>query len=135
MHENRIEIPEKLRDPTHYFRLKDTWYTALATRCDVLFFSMKHAFLKRGLTERQIRPLLALSAHIQWQRRTNRLITIGMRHLGTMDPTLGKELAEHCAALPRIFRTTLVILGRECAEYGISQWRIRLAHFPTRPLI
>ncbi|MEK7648702.1 MAG: hypothetical protein AAB400_02155 [Patescibacteria group bacterium] len=135
MRDNHLEIPEKLGDPAHYFKLKDTWYTAFATSCDALFFVLKHSFLKKGLTDQQVRPILALSVHIQWQRRTNRLITIGMRHIGTMDPTLGRELAEHAATMPKKFRSTLVVLGRECAEQGVPQWRIRLAHFPSRPLI
>lgn len=135
MKKDPFEIPNALRDVQSYYKIKDTWKTLIATRIDSLLFTLKHAYLVRGLSKEQSIPLLALSRHIQWQRRTRRLIDVGMNHLGSMDPHMGKDLAHQNANLTDFFRLSIVALMRACIEARIPMWRIKLAHFPSRPLI
>lgn len=128
-----LDIPTSLRDVQSYYRIRDSWSTALMTWVDSLVFSVKHRLLVKGLSEKQSVPLLTLSRHIQWQRRTRRLIDLGMKHLVSMDPHMGKDLAHQNANLTDFFRLAIVTLTRECITAHIPYWRIRLAHFPSRP--
>lgn len=129
------DIQKSINTLSRSFSLKDTWRSSFITWLDCIFFSVKHHLLQIGLQECQQRPLLALSAHIQWQRRTHRLVALGIRHLGTLHPHIGQELVMQNANLAKIFRLAIVVLGRECVQTGVARWRIRLAHFPSRPLI
>ncbi len=133
MKKDYFEIPNALRDVKSYYKIRDTWGTMISTWIDGLFFTVKHAYLARGLSNQQSIPLLALSKHIQWQRRTRRLIDVGMKHLGSMDPHLGNDLTHQNANLTDFFRLSIVDLTRKCIEARIPMWRIRLAYFPARP--
>lgn len=135
MDDPHIHIPENLSDLECTFKLKIPLSIRLLNALDTLFYSLKHRVIAHGLTDRQRRPLLALSAHIQWQRRTKRFMIHGMNNLGSMHPDLGKELVAQHADLAKMFRDAVVILGRECTQYGVASWRIAAAHFPSRPLI
>lgn len=129
------DIQKSIDTLTRSFSLNDTFATSFVTWLDCIFFSLKHHVLQTGLQECQRRPLLALSAHIQWQRRTHRLVALGIKHLGTLHPHIGQELVMQNAHLAKTFRFAIVVLGRECVQVGVAQWRIRLAHFPSRPLV